>query len=315
MQKIVPCIWFEDKCEDAMEFYVKSFSGISGGEGDSKIISIQKYEEGMQTPGIEKMVGKVLTGIFELEGFRFMALDGGPYFKLNASKSFMLNFDPSKNENAKEKLEQLWKELSEGGKVLMELSKYPFSELYGWLEDKYGVSWQLILSDPKGEPRPFVVPSLLFVNEAVGKAEAAGKYYVDTFKNSNMGRVARYPKGVEPDKEGTIMYSDFMLENQWFSAMDSAREHDFSFNESISYVVNCKDQAEVDELWTKLSKVPESEQCGWCKDQFGVSWQIIPEKMGELLGSPDREKAQKATNAMLQMKKINQSKLEDAFNS
>ena len=126
---------------------------------------------------------------------------------------------------------------SEGGTVLMPLDKYPFSEKYGWIQDKYGLSWQLILTNPEGEERPAIVPSLLFVGDKCGNAEEAINFYLSVFKNAKQGHIVRYPKGMEPDKEGTIMFSDFMLENQWFTAMDSAHEHKFSFNEAVSFMV------------------------------------------------------------------------------
>lgn len=313
IQKIVPCLWFDKECEEAMNFYVSAFSGISGGHEESGIVSILRYEEGMETPGIEEMVGKVLTGVFDIEGYRFMALDGGPIFRLNPSVSFIVNFDPSHDRDSKKNLETLWKKLSGGGKVLMELQKYPFSELYGWTEDRFGVSWQLMLSDPQGETRPFIIPSFLFVDEVAGKAEEAVNFYLSVFKNSRMGSLVHYPAGMEPDTEGSVMFSDFMLENQWFSAMDSAREHGFGFNESISLMVNCSDQQELDIFWEKLSHVPESEQCGWLKDKYGVSWQIVPEKMGELLSDPDKERVRRVLNRMLRMKKIDIRELEEAF--
>ena len=121
----------------------------------------------------------------------------------------------------------------------MPLDKYPFSERYGWLQDKYGLSWQLILSNPEGEERPFIVPSLMFVGKVCGKAEESTNFYMSVFKNSRRGIVAHYPKGMEPDKEGTIMFTDFMIENQWFAAMDSARAHNFAFNEATSFMVYC----------------------------------------------------------------------------
>lgn len=307
-QKIVPSLWFDKNCEEAINFYTSIFP-------NSKIVSIKRYEEGMQTPGIEEMVGKVLTGIFELSGYRFMALDGGPIFKFNPSISFFLNFDPSKDKNAKDTINYFWEKLSRGGKVLMEFQKYDFSELYGWCEDKFGLSWQLILSNPEGEDRPFIVPSLLFVQDKAGKAEEAEKFYQSVFAGSKQGQIARYPAGMKPDKEGTLMYSDFMLENQWFAAMDSAHpEHNFNFNEAISFYVECKDQEEVDHYFSKLSAVPESEICGWLKDKFGVSWQIIPKVMGEMLSDPDSKKANRVMNAMLKMQKIIIQDLEDAYN-
>jgi predicted 3-demethylubiquinone-9 3-methyltransferase (glyoxalase superfamily) len=311
-QKIIPSLWFDTECEEAMNFYVSAFSGISG-ENQSRIISVQRYEEGLETPGIEEMVGKVLTGIFELEGYRFIALDGGPIFKFNPSASFMVNFDPSRIEDAAKKEVQLWEKLSEGGKVLMELDEYPYSKLYGWIEDKYGLSWQLILSDPEGEPRPFIIPSLLFTGDVAGKAEEAIQFYTSVFNNSGIGTLERYPSGMEPDKEGTAMYSDFRIENQWFAAMDSARTHGMSFNESISFTVNCRGQEEVDRLWESLSYVPEAEQCGWLKDRYGVSWQIVPERLNELMSDSDKDKVRRVINTLLKMKKLEVRELEEAY--
>lgn len=166
MQKIVPSFWFDMNCEEAVNYYVDTFNSSPNKKVESKIITMQRYEAGMETPGIEHMVGKVLTAIFELNGQRFMALDGGPVF---------------------------------------------------------------------------------------------------------------------------------------------------NFTEAISFYVECEDQAEVDHFWSKLSAVPESEQCGWVKDKFGLSWQIVPKRLGELLGDPDQEKSHRVMNAMLQMKKIDVEGLEKAY--
>ncbi len=166
MQKITPSLWFDQETEEAVNFYVALFNGSPHKGADSKIISITRYEEGMQVPGADEMRGKVLTAIFELNGQRFMALDGGPIFK---------------------------------------------------------------------------------------------------------------------------------------------------FNEAVSFYVEGEDQAEVDYFWERLSAVPDSEQCGWLKDKFGLSWQIIPKQLGELLGAPNRKKALAATNAMLKMKKIVIADLQRAF--
>jgi predicted 3-demethylubiquinone-9 3-methyltransferase (glyoxalase superfamily) len=166
IQQIVPSLWFDKETEEAVNFYVSIFNGSPHKRRDSKIISITRYEKGMDAPGADQMEGKVLTAIFELNGQRFMALDGGPVFK---------------------------------------------------------------------------------------------------------------------------------------------------FNEAVSFYVECADQDEVDYFWRKLSAVPEAEQCGWLKDKFGLSWQIIPRQMGDLLGSPIRKKALAATNAMLKMKKIVIADLQRAF--
>jgi predicted 3-demethylubiquinone-9 3-methyltransferase (glyoxalase superfamily) len=227
--------------------------------------------------------------------------------------SFIVNFDPSRDKNAWENLDKLWEKLSQGGAALMPLDKYPFSERYGWLQDKYGLSWQLILSNPEGEERPFIVPSLMFVGKVCGKAEESTNFYMSVFKNSRRGTVARYPKGMEPDKEGTIMFADFMIENQWFAAMDSARAHNFAFNEATSFMVYCDTQKEIDYYWDRLSAVPEAEQCGWLKDKYGLSWQIVPTTMDEMMANGTREQIDRLTQAFLPMKKLVIAELEKAF--
>jgi predicted 3-demethylubiquinone-9 3-methyltransferase (glyoxalase superfamily) len=166
MQKITPSLWFDTNAEEAMEFYVSVFNGSPNKNTESKIVTIKRYPEGATEGPMKGMGGKVLTGIFELEGQKYMCLDGGPLFK---------------------------------------------------------------------------------------------------------------------------------------------------FNESVSFYVECKDQEEVDYFWEKLSSSPDNEQCGWLKDKFGLSWQIIPKEMGELLSDSDTEKSGRALQAMLKMKKINLQELKDAF--
>lgn len=166
MQKIVASLWFDSQAEEAMNFYVEVFNGAPNKKAESKIVSIQRYPEGIKEGPMAGMDGKVLNGIFELAGERYYCLDGGPIFK---------------------------------------------------------------------------------------------------------------------------------------------------FNEAVSLLVECEDQTEVDYFWQKLSAVKESEQCGWLKDKFGLSWQIIPTEMGDLLSDPDKEKSGRAMQAMLQMKKLDLQELKDAF--
>jgi predicted 3-demethylubiquinone-9 3-methyltransferase (glyoxalase superfamily) len=299
VQKIVPHFWFDKGAKEAAEFYCSFFP-------DSKVTSVTTLHD---TPS-----GDVDTVSFELWGQKFMGIGAGPLFKFNPSISFFVNFDPSREENAREKLDAMWQKLSEGGNALMPLDKYPFSEWYGWIEDKYGISWQLILTDPDGDPRPPIVPSLMFVGDVCGKAEEAINFYLSVFKNSKKGIIARYPKGMEPDQEGTLMFSDFILENQWFAAMDGAHEHKFSFNEAISLMVYCDTQEEIDGYWEKLSAVPEAEQCGWLKDRYGVSWQIVPTAMDEMMSQGTPEQMRRVTEAFLAMKKFDLAELQKAYN-
>lgn len=299
-QKIIPHIWYDKEAKEAAKFYISIFP-------NSKITNISRIND---TPS-----GDCDIVSFELNGHKFTSISAGPYFKLNPSISFMLNFDPNRDKNARKNLEVLWTKLSEGGKALMPLGKYPFSELYGWVQDKYGVSWQLILTNPQGEERPFIIPSTMFVGNFCGKAEEASNFYMSIFKNSKRGVIARYPKGMEPDKEGTIMFTDFMLEGQWFVAMDSAHKHDFAVNEAISFIVECEDQKEIDYYWEKLSAFKEAEQCGWLKDKYGVSWQIIPKQMNQMMTNATKEQMTRLTKAFLQMKKFDLAQLKKAYES
>ncbi len=225
----------------------------------------------------------------------------------------MLNFDPSRDPKAESNLKKLWQQLSDDGIEMMPLQEYPFSKLYGWVQDKYGVSWQLILTDPSGEPRPFIIPSLMFASDNTGKAEEAAKFYLSVFKNSKLGMVARYPDDTGPAAKGSIMFMDFMLESQWFAAMDSGEDQPHKFNEAISFLVNCDTQQEIDYYWKKLSAVPESEQCGWLKDKFGLSWQVSPDSMNKMLAEGTPEQVARVTKAFLKMKKFDLAELKAAY--
>ena len=298
MQTITPHLWFDKEAREAAEFYVSLFP-------DSRVTNSTTLHD---TPSGDSEIVS-----FELAGQSFMAISAGPVFKFNPSVSFIVNFDPSRDTNARENLDAVWEKLSQGGTALMPLDKYPFSERYGWVQDKYGLSWQLILTNPEGEERPFIIPSLMFVGEVAGRAEEAIKHYLSIFKNSKMGALARYGAGQEPDREGTVMFADFMLEGQWFAATDSAHEHKFAFNEAISFLVNCDSQEEIDYYWERLSADPEAEQCGWLKDKFGVSWQISSTALGEMLTNGTREQIDRVTQAFLPMKKLEIARLEKAY--
>jgi|SRR3990167_102096 len=141
------------------------------------------------------------------------------------------------------------------------------------------------------------------------------KFYTSIFKNSKILSIKRYPEGPleEPMKgmEGKVLTGIFQLEGQKFMALDGGPI--FKFNEAISFYVECDSQKEVDYYWYKLSAVPEAEQCGWLKDKFGLSWQIIPKQMGEMLKDPNQEKAGRVMEVMLQMKKIEIKQLQKAY--
>ncbi len=297
MFKIVPNLWFDKEAEEAARFYCDAIPG-------SRINSLVVLRD---TPS-----GDCDLVSFELAGQPFMAISAGPFFKLNPSTSFILSFNPSQGRTQAD-LEALWNKLLPGGSVLMPLQAYPFAPLYGWIQDRYGLSWQLILSDPGGEARPFITPALLFVGEVCGKAEEAQDFYTSVFPNARRGATMRYPAGMAPEREGTLMYSEFMLEGQWFAAMDSAYPHNFAFNEAISFMIYCDTQAEIDHYWTKLSAVPEAEQCGWLKDRYGLSWQVVPRALEQMLQDPDPERVNRVNQVVLQMKKLDLAELQKAY--
>lgn len=301
MQKIIPHLWFDKEAIDAAHFYASVFP-------DSKVKFTGKLHS---TPS-----GDVDMLAFDVFGMEIQAINAGPYFKMNPSISFMINFNPSKDTNARKSIDEIWEKLSVGGEALMPLDKYPFSERYGWIKDRYGVTWQLIYTNPNGEERPRIIPSLLFTQNAYGKAEEASQYYLSVFKDSEggtqRGALAKYETDMGPNKQGTTMFTDFKLAGQWFVAMDGGGEHAFTFNEGISLIISCETQEEMDYFTEKLSAVPESEQCGWVKDKFGVSWQIVPKIMDEVMRSGDQAKIDRVTNAFMPMKRLNIAALKQA---
>jgi predicted 3-demethylubiquinone-9 3-methyltransferase (glyoxalase superfamily) len=305
MKKITPHLWFDKEAKEASQFYTSVFPA-------SRIVNTSVIHD---TPS-----GDCDIVSFELWGQEFMSISAGPLFTFNPSVSFIVNFDPlffkdssSPEKEARKAIDTVWERLSEGGTVLMPIDQYPFSNRYGWIQDKFGLSWQLILSNPGADGRPSIVPSLMFVGDNAGRAEEAINFYLSVFKDSKMGEMHRYGPDQLPDKEGSIMFADFMLEKSWFAAMDSARGQNFSFNEAISFLVKCKTQNEIDYYWEKLSAVSEAEQCGWLKDKFGLSWQVVPEAMNDMLADEDPERVARVTEAFLRMKKFNLAELENAY--
>ncbi len=292
MQKITPNLWFNRNAKEAVDFYISVFK-------DSTILNTLNYPTEGLADFQKEFAGQPVAIDFELMGYRFTAINAGSEFVPNPSISFIVTIDPARDRDAEAHIKERWERLSEGGKILMPFQAYNFSKLYGWVEDRYGISWQLILTDPQGESKPSIIPVLLFVTDECESAEAATEFYFSLFKNTKRGKLVRYPKGIGSNKEGSVMFSDFMLEGQWFVAMDgSTKDHAFKFNEAVSLSIACKDQTEIDYYYDKLSHIPESEICGWCKDKYGVSWQVVPENAAALLQKPG------AWQNMMNMKKI-----------
>lgn len=299
MHKITPHLWFDKEAKEAAELYTALIP-------NSKIKQVQTLRD---TPS-----GDCDMVSFELSGQPFMAISSGPLFKFNPSVSFHLRCA------TKDEVDATFARLSEGGKVLMPLGSYPFSNRYGWLEDKYGLSWQVILVSAR-EMAQRIVPALMFVGRVCGKTEEALNFYAEVFQDApidarastNTNVVARYGRGEEPDREGTVRYASFMLLGQEFGAMDSARDHKFAFNEAISFMVPCDTQREIDYFWERLSADPTAGQCGWLKDKYGLSWQITPTILNQMLVGADKGGTTRVTQAFLRMKKFDIEAIRRAY--
>ena len=293
-KQITPCLWFAKEAEEAASFYCSLFS-------ISKIESISHYgKEGFEVHGQKE--GTVLTVGFRLNGQPFTTLNGGPIFKFNPSISFYVVCGTEKE------VDFLWENLSQGGTVMMPLNAYDWSKKYGWLNDRYGLSWQISLDKIENTGQKFS-PALLFMGELHAKAEEAVNFYTSVFPGSSIKGILRYGKD-ENETEGTVKHAQFTLNNQTYMIMGNSQPNDFNFNESISFQVFCGNQDEIDYYWNKLSEGGSEGQCGWLKDRYSVSWQIIPEILEELMSNP--EKAGSVMKAFLPMKKFDIEKLKQA---
>jgi predicted 3-demethylubiquinone-9 3-methyltransferase (glyoxalase superfamily) len=268
--EIYPCLWLDGKAKEAAEFYCSIFSNTKIKEENPLVVTIESNEQ------------------------RFMLLNGGPMFTINPSISFFVVCETEEETN------QAWEKLLEGGSVLMPLDQYDWSTKYGWLQDKYGVNWQLSFGKMEDVGLKFS-PSLLFCGQQNGRAEEAIRFYTSIFQPSNITGILKYAAN-DNETVGNIKHAQFSLGKHVFMAMDSSYPHAFSFNEGVSFVVECETQGEIDYYWEKLSAVPEAEQCGWLKDQFGISWQIVPSVLKTLMSDPTR--SERVVNAFMQMKKF-----------
>ena len=275
---IFPCLWFDGKAKEAAELYCSAFA-------NSKITT--------DTPMVVQ---------FEIEGKKLMGLNGGPHFTINPSISLFVTCDTN------EEIEGIYNKLSNGGSTLMPLDKYPWAEKYAWVADKFGMTWQLMVGKlPEGAQK--IVASFLFVGELCGKAQDAIKHYTSIFPNSTIFHQEIYKAG-EEQPEGNLKFGHFALNKEMFAAMDGTGNHNFAFNEGVSLMVECDTQEEIDNYWAKLTEDGEESRCGWLKDKFGVSWQIVPKLLGGLMMDPAR--AKRVMAEVMKMKKLDIKTLANA---
>lgn len=284
---IFPCLWYDGEAKQSAEFYCKVFDG--------KITA--------DTPVVMNI---------DLFGQKIMLLNGGPQFKKNASVSFMVICE------TEDEVQKYWDQLIGGGIALMPLDSYSWSKKYGWLKDKYDVTWQIFLGEKQTEQK--IIPTFMFIHGNNGKALEAMELYTHTFPNSTIGNIVRYGEGSEghpnPEPAKNIQHAHFEINGYSLFCMDNSYDHPFDFNEGISMVVMTDDQEQTDHLWNALTSDGGRESmCGWLKDKYGFSWQIVPKKLIQLMSDPDQEKAQKVVQAMMRMQKIIIQDLENAYDS
>jgi predicted 3-demethylubiquinone-9 3-methyltransferase (glyoxalase superfamily) len=276
-EKIFPCFWFTSEAREAASFYCSVFDNA----------------------GVTEDNGVVTT--FEVAGEKFMCLNGRTENGFNPSVSFYTVCE------TEEELDRYWTAFLKGGQVMMPLDKYDWSEKYGWVRDKYGISWQLSLSTMDAVGQKFS-PTFMFTGTELGNAEKALQHYTSVFPDSSVRGILRYPAGQKD--EGLVQHAQFSIAGYVMMCMDSSYDHGVAFNDSISFVVTCRDQEEIDRFWERLTEDGKENMCGWLSDRFGISWQIVPDILGKLMSDPHR--SQRVMKAFMKMKKFNIRELENA---
>jgi predicted 3-demethylubiquinone-9 3-methyltransferase (glyoxalase superfamily) len=276
---ITPCLWFDNQAREAADLYCKLFPG-------AKIAS--------QSPIVTEL---------EVGGQHITLLDGGPMYRPNPSISLFYICE------TEEEINNIWQAFSKDGSIQMPLDKYAWSERYGWVSDRFGISWQLALGKLEDVGQK-ITPCLLFVGDQYGRAEEAIQHYTSIFNNSGIDGILRYGKNEQPDEEGKVKHAQIILNGQKLMLMDSGHAHKFAFNEGVSLTIHCNTQEEIDHYWGKLTERGEESMCGWLKDRFGVSWQVIPAILGKIMTDP--KKAGKAAQAFMQMRKFDIEKIVQA---
>lgn len=286
MQKIYPCLWFVDQAEQAAELYTSLFP-------NSQIQRSVRYgKSSSQASG--RAEGSVMTVEFELDGNKFLGLNGGPQFQFTPALSLFVHCGDEAE------IDRLWETLSSGGQLRMPLDKYPWSEKYGWTADRFGVEWQLMLTPGTRK----IVPAFLFVKELFGKGEEALRFYQSVFENSTIHLIDR------DEATQSIRYCAFSLAGADFALMEGQGEHNFTFSPAFSLVVACRNQAEIDAYWSKLCQDGQPGQCGWLTDKYGVSWQIVPSALGDMLA--DSQQSEKVMASLVGMQKLDLPQLKAA---
>ncbi len=290
------CLWFDQNAAEGVRLYTQVLPDVRP-LGTSHYPDAQGNASGVAA-------GAELTVAFDAGGRSFTTINGGPMFKPNETTSFFVEVASS------DAVDRMAEQLLVGGKALMPVGAYPWSQRYGWVCDRFGFNWQLMLARRPLE-RAEIAPCLMFTGAQHGRAEEALRAYAEIFPASEMISLDRYAAGQGPT--GTVKHGRVSLAGQTFIAMDSHVSHGVAFSEAVSFQVMCRDQAEVDRYYAALSLGGTESRCGWVKDRFGVSWQIVPTEMSRWMSGGDAAARARAFQAMLTMKKLDIAAMEKAF--
>ena len=284
MLTIKCCLWFNQTAKNAVNFYKNTF-------GDLEIEHTEYYTKAGSEIH-QQSEGTVMTISFKLWNQDFIALNGNSMFKHSPSFSNFVYVKSTAD------LDKIWNQLTVDGTIRMPLNEYPWSKKYGWVADQYGVEWQLMLSE--GENK--IVPAILFVDSLYGKGQQALDFYLKSFPVSKL-----IAKEITDEH---ILFSQFKLYNQEFILMEGAGAHGHVFSESYSIVLNCETQAEIDQFWTQLTmNGGQKGPCGWLKDSFGISWQVVPKDLSLWLKEAPQNKKEKLLAKLMDMEKLNIAEL------
>lgn len=262
---IYPALWFDNQALEAFEFYCSVFPNSIVLEHNQTVVKAS------------------------LSNQCFIGINGGPYFLPNPAISFTVICD------SREEINALWQKLILGGASIIDLGHYSWNAYYGWIQDQFGYTWQLQLGNG-GKTQQHILPNLLFCGMHQNQCSQALQYYQKIFPEFQRHQLLRYPSG---DLEGKIQNSIFSLNHLKFIAKDSPHKHIFDFNESVSFVIPCKTQQEIDYYWNYFTEHGSESWCGWCKDVFGISWQVIPNNLAQILATHPQ-----AYSTLTRMKKI-----------
>lgn len=285
--KFAPCLWVDNQVEEMTELYTKVF------ENGKPLKTLYFLEDA------HGKIGDILTQSVQLANQEFILLNGGPEFKATPSISYMITC------TSETQLQVLWQELSEGGKLLMNLANYPGVGQFGWLEDRFGISWQFSLDQSSSSQK--ITPCFMFSGEQYGNASRAVAEWIEVFQS---GEILEHYS----NEDSTTKLAKFTLHQQEFMAMDSAVDHNFTFSLANSFYVYCENQKEIDRLWTAITSKGTEMPCGWMGDRFGVAWQTVTRDMDTMLDRKNLTKALAVTQAVYGMMKIDSEELRRIYN-